>query len=151
MFSRLVMKSLIALVLGLVVASIGVGVIGVPPATLVWAGQAAGHDHTQGTAPGAGAPRASTMPDREKMAAMQQDMTRMAALDDQLKTLGVEMNSATTVDAKLAAITKAMNILIEQRSMMRMQMESQSNMMERMMSMHDMMMPRTTSAPPAGH
>jgi hypothetical protein len=119
------MKSLMTLVLGLTVASFGVG-LGVPPATRVWAGQAAGHDHTQGTTPDVAPFQTST--DRQKMSAMQQDMmAHMAALDDQLKTLGAEMNSAGTVDAKLDAITKALNVLIEQRSMMRMQMQMEAH------------------------
>ena len=71
------------------------------------------------------------------MSKMQQDMmARMSALDAQVKALGAEMNAATTTDAKLTAVTKLLNVLIEQRSMMRTQMDMQGKMMEQMMSMH---------------
>ncbi len=84
------------------------------------------------------------------MSKMQQEMmARMSALDDQIKVLGAEMNSAKTVDAKLAAVTKVLNILIEQRSMMRTQMESQGQMMQQMMSMHQMMQQMMSGAPAA--
>jgi hypothetical protein len=66
-------------------------------------------------------------------------MARMSALDDQITALGVEMNAAKTSDAKLTAVTKLLNVLIEQRSMMRIQMDAQGKMMEQMMSMHQMM------------
>jgi hypothetical protein len=102
----------------------GIGVIGVQPAVLAWAGQATEHDHTQG----AGAPATSAA----TQAPAQDMMARMSALDDQIKALGAEMNAATTTDAKLTAVTKLLNVLLEQRSMMRMQMEQ-------MMSMHQMM------------
>jgi hypothetical protein len=71
---------------------------------------------------------------------MQQGMmARMSAFDDQIKALGTEMNAAKTTDAKLTAVTKLLNVLIEQRSMMRMQMDTQGKMMEQMMSMHQKM------------
>jgi ribosomal protein L12E/L44/L45/RPP1/RPP2 len=73
----------------------------------------------------------------------------MSALDDQIKALGVEMNAAKTTDATLAAVTKLLNVFIEQRSMMRMQMDMQGKMMEQMMSMHQMMQ-HMMSASPAG-
>ena len=44
------------------------------------------------------------------------------------------MNAAKTTDAKLTAVTKLLTVLIEQRSMMRMQMDTQGKMMEQMMS-----------------
>ena len=144
------MKSLIGLVLSLTVASIGIGVIGFQPAALVWAGQATEHDHTHGadTPATAAAPKTPAPPDAQQMSTMQKDMmARMSALDDQIKALGVEMNSAKTVDVKLDSITKVLNVLIEQRSMMRMQMDTQGKMMEQMMSMHQMMQHMMSTAP----
>ena len=136
------MKSLIELVPALIVASIGIGVTGFQPSSLVWAGQATEHDHAQGAdAPAMPvAPQTPAPPAGQQMSKMRQDMmARMSALDDQIKALGVEMNAATTTDAKLAAVTKLLNVFIEQRSMMRMQMDMQGKMMEQMMSMHQMM------------
>ena len=136
------MKSLIRFVLGLAVVSVGIGVIGFQPAALVWAGQATEHDHTHNTGapPTAAEPRTPAAPDEQKMSQMQQGMmARMSAFDDQIKALGTEMSAAKTTDAKLTAVTKLLNVLIEQRSMMRMQMDTQGKMMEQMMSMHQMM------------
>jgi hypothetical protein len=144
------MKSLIGLVLGLTVASIGIGVIGFQPGALVWAGQATEHDHTHGAeAPAtAAAPKTPAAPDAQQMSTMQKGMmARMSALDDQIKALGVEMNAAKTTDAKLAEVTKLLNVFIEQRSMMRMQMETQGKMMEQMMSMHQMMQHMMSGSP----
>ena len=127
------MKSLIGLVLGLVVASIGIGVIGLRPAALVWAGQATEHDHTHSSDASATPAVSQTPapPDGLQMSKMRQDMMiRMSALDDRIKALGIEMNAAKTTDEKLAAVTKLLNVLIEQRSMMRMQMDTQGKMME---------------------
>jgi hypothetical protein len=139
---RFVMKSLIGLVLGLVVASIGIGVIGLQPAALVWAGQATEHDHTHGAdapaTPAVSQPVAP--PDGLQMSQMRQDMmARMSVLDDRINALGIEMNAAKTTDEKLAAVTKLLNVFIEQRSMMRMEMDTQGKMMEQMMLMHKMM------------
>jgi hypothetical protein len=134
-----VMKSLIRLVLGLAVVSVGIGVMGFQPAALAWAGQTTEHDHAHGAGvpPTVAAPQAPAAADERKMSEMQQDMmARMSAFDDQIKTLGTEMNAAKTTDAKLTAVTKLLNVLIEQRSMMRMQMDEQGKMMEQMMSMH---------------
>lgn len=126
------MKSLIALVLGLMVMSIGIGITGFQPAAIVWAGQAIEHDHAHGTG---------------ASAKSQEMMARMSALDDQIKTLDVEMNAARTADAKLTAVTRLLNVLVEQRSLMRMHMETQGKMMEQMMmSMHQMMQ-RMKTAP----
>ncbi len=136
------MKSLIQFALGLTVVSVGIGVIGFQPAAPVWAGQATEHDHTHSTGapPTAAEGRTPAAPDEQKMSQMQQDMmTRMSAFDDQIKTLGTEMNTAKTTNAKLTAVTKLLNVLIEQRSMMRTQMETQRKMMEQMMSMHQKM------------
>jgi hypothetical protein len=136
------MKSLSRFVFGLTVASVGIGVIGFQPAALVWAGQATEHDHTHNTGapPTAAEPRTPAAPDEQKMSQMQQGMmARMSAFDDQIKALGTEMNAAKTTDAKLTAVTKLLNVLIEQRSMMRMQMDTQGKMMEQMMSMHQKM------------
>jgi hypothetical protein len=136
------MKSLSRFVFGLTVASVGIGVIGFQPAALVWAGQATEHDHTHNTGapPTAAEPRTPAAPDEQKMSQMQQGMmARMSAFDDQIKALGTEMNAAKTTDAKLTAVTKLLNVLIEQRSMMRMQMDKQGKMMEQMMSMHQKM------------
>ncbi len=122
------MKSLIGLALGLTVASIGIGVMGFQPAALVWAGQATEHDHTHGadTPATAAAPKTPPPPDAQQLSMMQKDMmARMSVFDDRIKALGVEMNAAKTTDAKLAAVTKLLNVFIEQRSMMRMQMDSQ--------------------------
>ena len=146
------MKSLTTLVLGLTLASIGIAVIGVQPAALVWAGQATEHDHTQGAGAPAPttAPRAAVVPDAQQMSKMKQEMmARMSAADNQIKALGVEMNAAKTTDAKLTAVTKLLNVFIEQRSMMGMQMDMQDKMMEQMMSMHQMMQ-HMMSAPPGG-
>ena len=143
------MKSLIGTVLGLMVASIGTGLIGFQPKAFASAGQATEHDHTHGAdAPAtAAAPQTPAPPDGQQMSKMRQDMmVRMSALDDQIKALGTEMNAAKTTDAKLAAVTKLLNVFIEQRSMMRMQMDMQGKMMEQMMSMHRMM---PGSSPPA--
>jgi ribosomal protein L12E/L44/L45/RPP1/RPP2 len=145
------MKSLTGLVPALIVTSIGIGVTGFQP-SLVWAGQATEHDHTHGAdAPATpAAPQTPAPPDGQQMSTMRQDMmARMSALDDQIKALGVEMNAAKTTDAKLAAVTKLLNVFIEQRSMMRMQMDMQGKMMEQMMSMHQMMQ-HMMSASPAG-
>ena len=136
------MKSLNRLVRGLTVLMFGIGVIGVQPAVLAWAGQATEHDHTQGAGAPAtsAAPQTPAAPDGQQTSKMQQDMmARMSALDDQIKALGAEMNAATTTDAKLTAVTKLLNVLLEQRSMMRTQMDMQGKMMEQMMSMHQMM------------
>jgi len=136
------MKSLIRFVLGLAVVSVGIGVIGFQPAALVWAAQATEHDHTHNTGapPTAAEPRTPAAPDEQKMSQMQQGMmARMSAFDDQIKALGTEMNAAKTTDAKLTAVTKLLNVLIEQRSMMQMQMDQHCKMMEQMMSMHQMM------------
>ena len=143
------MKSLSRFVFGLTVASVGIGVIGFQPAVLVWAGQATEHDHTHNTGapPTAAEPRTPAAPDEQKMSTDEQKMSqmqqgmmaRMSAFDDQIKALGTEMNAAKTTDAKLTAVTKLLNVLIEQRSMMRMQMDKQGKMMEQMMSMHQMM------------
>jgi hypothetical protein len=132
------MKSLIRFVLGLTVVLLGTGVIAVQPAALVWAGQSE-HDHAQG----AGAPATAAAP----QAPAQDMMARMSALDDQIKALGAEMNAATTTDAKLTAVTKLLNVLLEQRSMMRMQMDMQGKMMEQMMSMHQMMQKMMSASP----
>jgi len=113
--------------------------MGFQPAALVWAGQATEHDHTHNTGapPTAAEPRTPAAPDEQKMSQMQQGMmAQMSAFDDQIKALGTEMNAAKTTDAKLTAVTKLLNVLIEQRSMMRMQMDEQGKMMEQMMSMH---------------
>ena len=81
------------------------------------------------------------------MSKMRQEMmARMSALDDRINALGIEMNAAKTTDEKLAAVTKLLNVFIEQRSMMRMQMDTQGKMMEQMMSMHQMM---SGGSPPA--
>lgn len=144
------MKSLIGLVRGLTVASIGIVVIGFQPAALVWAGQATEHDHTHGadTPATAAAPKTPPPPDAQQMSTMQKDMmARMSALDDQIKALGVEMNAAKTTDAKLAAVTKLLNVFIEQRSMMRMQIETQGKTMEQMISMHQMMQHMMSGSP----
>jgi hypothetical protein len=135
------MKKLIRLMLGLTVVSVGIGVVGFQPAALVWAGQATEHDHTHNTgAPTAAEPPTPAAPDEQKMSQMQQGMmARMSAFDDRIKALGTEMNAAKTTDAKLTAVTKLLNVLIEQRSMMRMQMDKQAKMMEQMMSMHQKM------------
>ena len=136
------MKSLSRFVFGLTVVSVWIGVIGFQPAALVWAGQATEHDHTHNTGapPTAAEPRTPAAPDEQKMSQMQQGMmARMSAFDDQIKALGTEMNAAKTTDAKLTAVTKLLNVLIEQRSMMRMQLETQGKMMEQMMSMHQKM------------
>jgi hypothetical protein len=136
------MKSLSRFVFGLTVVSVGIGVIGFQPAAPVWAGQATEHDHTYnaGAPPTAAEPRTPAAPDEQKMSQMQQGMmARMSALDDQIKALGTEMNAATTIDAKLTAVTKLLNVFIEQRSMMRMQMDTQGKMMEQMMSMRQKM------------
>lgn len=136
------MKSLSRFVFGLTVASVGIGVIGFQPAALVWAGQATEHDHTHNTGapPTAAEPQTPAAPDEQKMSQMQQGMmARMSAFDDQIKALGTEMNAAKTTDAKLTAVTKLLNVFIEQRSMMRMQMDTQGKMMEQMMSMHQKM------------
>ena len=153
------MKSLSRFVFGLTVVSVGIGVIGFQPAALVWAGQATEHDHTHNTGapPTAAEPRTPAAPDEQKMSQMQQGMmARMSALDDQIKALGNEMNVAKTTEAKLTAVTKLLNVLIEQRSMMRMQMDKQGKMMEQMMSMHQMMQhmmsgsPEGSATPPHG-
>jgi hypothetical protein len=136
------MKSLSRFVFGLTVVSVGIGVIGFQPAALVWAGQATEHDHTHNTGepPTAAEPRTPAAPDEQKMSQMQQGMmARMSAFDDQIKALGTEMNAAKTTDAKLTAVTKLLNVFIEQRSMMRMLMDQQGKMMEQMMSMHQKM------------
>jgi hypothetical protein len=136
------MKSLSRFVFGLTVVSVGMGVIGFQPAALVWAGQATEHDHTHSTGapPTAAEPRTPAAPDEQKMSQMQQGMmARMSVLDDQIKTLGTQMNAAKTTNAKLTAVTKLLNVLIEERSMMRMQMDEQGKMMEQMMSMHQKM------------
>jgi hypothetical protein len=130
------MKSLIPFVLGLTVVLLGTGVIAVQPAALVWAGQAE-HDHAQGAPATPAAPQTSA----------QDMMARMSALDDRIKALGAEMNAATTTDAKLTAVTKLLNVLLEQRSMMRMQMDMQGKMMEQMMSMHQMMQKMMSASP----
>jgi hypothetical protein len=153
------MKSLSRFVFGLTVVSVGIGVIRFQPAALVWAGQATEHDHTHNTdaPPTAAEPRTPAAPDEQKMSQMQQGMmARMSAFDDQIKALGTEMNAARTTDAKLTAVTKLLNVLIEQRSMMRMQMDKQGKMMEQMMSMHqkmEHMMPASpdgSATPPHG-
>jgi hypothetical protein len=83
-------------------------------------------------------------------------LARMSANDDQSKALRVEMDSAKSVDAKRDSITKLQNLLIEQRSTMRMQMETQGTMLEQMMSMHQMMQhiisgsPDGSATPPQG-
>jgi hypothetical protein len=144
------MKSLMRFVLGLTVVLLGIGIIGVQPAALVWAGQATEHDHTQGAGapPAAAGPQTPAAPDAQQMSKMRQDMMlQMSALDDQIKALGAEMNAARTTDAKLTAVTKLLNVLLEQRSMMRMQMETQSKMMEQMMSMHRMMQQMMSASP----
>ncbi len=144
------MKSLMRFVLGLTVVLLGIGVIGVQPAALVWAGQATEHDHTQGAGAPAtsAAPQTPVPPDGQQMSKMQQDMmSRMSALDDRTKALGAEMNAAKTTDAKLTAVTKLLNVLIEQRSMMRTQMDMQGKMMEQMMSMHQMMQHMMSASP----
>jgi hypothetical protein len=144
------MKSLIGLVPALIVTSIGIGVTGFQPSSLVWAGQATEHDHTHGADASATpvAPQTPAPPDGQQMSKMRQDMmARMSALDDQIKALGVEMNAAKTTDAKLTAVTKLLNVFIEQRSMMRMQMDAQGKMMEQMMSMHQMMQHMMSTAP----
>ena len=144
------MKSLIGLVLRLTVVSLGV--IGFQPAALVWAGQATEHDHTHGAGapPAAAAQPTPARPDAQQMSTMRKDMmARMSALDDHIKALGVEMNSAKTVDEKLASMSKVLNVLIEQRSMMRTQMDAHGKMMEEMMSMLQMMQ-HMMSAAPAG-
>ena len=111
--------------------AVGMGPVAFRPAAAVWGNQAAGHEH----AAGAGAPQAPAPQAGSQMPRMRQDMmARMTAADNQLKTLVAEMNSATTTDAKVAAMTKVINLLIEQRSMMRMQMDMQGSMMEGMMS-----------------
>ena len=136
------MKSLSRFVFGLTVVSVWIGVIGFQPAALVWAGQATEHDHTHntGASPTAAEPRTPAAPDEQKMSQMQQGMlARMSAFDDQIRALGTEMNAAKTTNAKLTAVTKLLNVLIEQRSMMRMQMDTQGKMMEQMMSMHQKM------------
>jgi hypothetical protein len=136
------MKSLSRFGFGLTVVSVWIGVIGFQPAALVWAGQATEHDHTHNTGapPTAAEPRTPAAPDEQKMSQMQQGMmARMSAFDDQIKALGTEMNAAKTTDAKLTAVTKLLNVLIEQRSMMRMQLDKQGEMMEQMMSMHQKM------------
>jgi hypothetical protein len=144
------MKSLTRFVFGSMVTLIGVGAIGFQPAALAWAGQATGHDHAHDTAapPAAAASQPPPVQDAQQMAKMREQMiARMAAADTQIKTLGAEMNAAKTTDAKLTAMTKLLNVLIEQRSMMRMQMDMQDKKtMEQMMSMHQMMMQQS---PPA--
>ena len=145
------MKSLTRLVFRSMVTLIGVGAIG--PAGLAWAGQATEHDHTHGAPSAATVPQAPAGQDAQQMAKMrEQMMARMSAADDQIKALGAEMNAAKTTDAKLTAMTKLLNVLIEQRSMMRMQMDMQDKtMMEQMMSMHQMMQHQMPASPDAAH
>jgi hypothetical protein len=136
------MKSLMGLALGVMVASTGT----------VWAGQATEHDHAHdaGAPATAGAAQIPAALDAQGMSKMQKDMmARISAFDDQVKALGVEMNAAKTTDAKLAAVTKLLNVFIEQRTMMRTQMDAQSKMMEQMTSMHQTMQ-HMMAAPPAG-
>lgn len=137
------MKSLIGVVVGIMVASFGVGLVGFQPAMSVWAGQGTEHDHTLGADASAppGATQSPALPSAQDMSKMRQDMmARMSTLDSQAKGLATEMNNAKSVDAKLAAITKLLNVMVEQRSMMQMQTDMQGKMMEQMMSMHQMMM-----------
>ena len=138
-----VMTSHVGIVLTLV--ALGIGPIALRPATSGWAAQDAVHDHDTG-APAATTPgqsQAPTQPSADQMAKMRADrMSQMAAADDQLKTLMAEVNAAKTTDAKVAAMTKLLNVLVEQRSMMRGQMEMQGRMMDQMMPMmHQMMHP----------
>ena len=152
------MKSFVRFVLGLTIALWGIGVIGFQPAGVARAGQATAHDHTGGAGapPAAAAPQMPAAPDQQMSEMRQNMMARMSALDDQITALGVEMNAAKTSDAKLTAVTKLLNVLLEQRSMMRMQMDAQGKMMEQMMPMHQMMQRMMsgaadgTAAPPHG-
>lgn len=129
----------------LALVAVGIGPVAFRPVTVAWAAQATAHDHDHdATAPAAqAAPQTPATPDMAQMWKMRSDMmARMTAADTQLKTLVAEMNGATTTDAKLAAMTKLLNAMVEQRAMMRGQMEMQGKMMEQMMPMMMQMMHR---------
>jgi hypothetical protein len=92
----------------------------------------------------AAAPQTAGPSDAHQMPAAQQSMmARMSAADDQLAMLRTELNDATTADAKLAATTKILNVLLDERAMMRTQMD---DMHKRMMEQ-----PRPTTPSDAPH
>lgn len=76
-------------------------------------------------------PQAGAAPGTQQMAGMQHEMmAQMAAADDQLAALRTELNAATTTEAKVAAMTKIVNALLDERSAMRAHMSDMHKTME---------------------